>query len=137
MRRAALRRWPTADRWSERATALQSRFHEGLRMKPAAGSRMAGFAYLLAPLTVLTALFRLPLALMVRQSVLADDGQGGLTLAHYWRFFSDGYYVSGLLATFGVALLVTAITVVGSYPLAYTYWRASRRVRAVLVILLL
>jgi len=105
-------------------------------MKPAAGSRVVGFAYLLAPLTVLTGLFLAPLAVMVAQSVLADT-RGGFTLAHYARFFGDSYYLSGLLATFGVALLVTAITVVASYPLAYTYWRASRRLRAVLVILLL
>ena len=94
-------------------------------------------AYLLAPLTVLTVLFVVPLAAMVFQSVLADDGIGGFTLVHYVRFFGDSYYVSGLLATLGVATLVTAITVAVSYPLAYTYWRASRRVRAALVILLL
>ena len=93
--------------------------------------------YLLAPLTVLTVLFVVPLAAMVIQSVRADDAMGGLTLAHYARFFGDRYYVSGLFATLGVATLVTAITVAVSYPLAYTFWLASRRVRAVLVILLL
>lgn len=93
--------------------------------------------YLLAPLTVLTVLFLVPLAAMVFQSVLADEAMGGLTLAHYLRFFGDSYYVSALLATLGVATLVTAITLVVSYPLAYTYWRANRRLRAVLIILLL
>jgi putative spermidine/putrescine transport system permease protein len=103
----------------------------------AAATRAAGFAYLLAPLTVLTILFVAPLAAMIGQSVLADDATSGVTLVHYRRFFGDWYYVSGLLATLGVAALVTAITVVVSYPLAYTYWRASRRLRAILVILLL
>jgi putative spermidine/putrescine transport system permease protein len=103
-----------------------------------AGSpRAAGFVYLFAPLTVLAVLFVVPLAAMVLQSLLADDAAGSLTLVHYLRFFSDSYYISGLLATVGVAALVTAITVAVSYPLAYTYWQASRRVRAVLVILLL
>jgi putative spermidine/putrescine transport system permease protein len=88
-------------------------------------------------LTALTALFLVPLGAMVLQSVLADDATGGVTLVHYVRFFGDRYYVSGLLATLGVAALVTAITVAVSYPLAYAYWRASRRVRALLVILLL
>src|SRR6476620_10324842 len=136
MWRAAPRQGQTGDRWCARAAELQSRCRESVRMKPAAGSRVVGFAYLLAPLTVLTGLFLAPLAVMVAQSVLADT-RGGFTLAHYARFFGDSYYLSGLLATFGVALLVTAITVVASYPLAYTYWRASRRLRAVLVILLL
>jgi putative spermidine/putrescine transport system permease protein len=93
--------------------------------------------YLFAPLTVLTLLFVVPLAAMIMQSVLAGDGTGELTLVHYLRFFGDSYYVSGLATTLGVAALVTAITVVVSYPLAYTYWRASRRLRAILVILLL
>ena len=106
-------------------------------MRPVAIPRAAGFAYLLAPLTALTVLFLVPLAAMVLQSVLADDATGRVTLVHYARFFGDSYYVSGLLATLGVAALVTAITVAVSYPLALTYWRASRRVRAVLVILLL
>ena len=106
-------------------------------MRPVAIPRAAGFAYLLAPLTALTVLFLVPLAAMVLQSLLADDATGGVTLVHYARFFGDSYYVSGLLATLGVAALVTAITVAVSYPLALTYWRASRRVRAVLVILLL
>jgi putative spermidine/putrescine transport system permease protein len=105
-------------------------------MKPAARSRAAGFACLAAPLTVLIGLFVVPLATMVRESVLAD-GNGGWTLVHYARFFGDSYYLTSLLATIGVAALVTAITVAVSYPLAYTYWRASRRVRAVLVVLLL
>ena len=106
-------------------------------MRSAAVPRAAGFAYLLAPLTVLMVLFVAPLAVMLGQSVLADDETGGLTLLHYARFFGDSYYVSGLLATLGVAALVTAITVAVSYPLAYSYWRASGRGRAVLVVLLL
>jgi putative spermidine/putrescine transport system permease protein len=106
-------------------------------MKAAAEPYAVGFAYLLAPSSALTVLFVVPLGAMVFQSLLADDPTGGLTLVHYVRFFGDSYYVSGLLATLGVATLVTAITVAVSYPLAYTYWQASRRVRAVLVILLL
>ena len=106
-------------------------------MRSAVTPRAAGFAYLLAPLTVLTVLFVVPLAAMVFESVRADEATGALTVAHYARFFGDSYYVSSLVATLGVAALVTAITVVVSYPLAYTYWRASGRVRAILVLLLL
>jgi putative spermidine/putrescine transport system permease protein len=103
-------------------------------------SRRAALAYLVAPLTVLVVLFLAPLATMVRQSVSAAAGPGGsrgVTLGHYARFFSDSYYLSGLFITLGTAVLVTALTVVVSYPMAYTYWRASRRWRAALVILLL
>ena len=34
-------------------------------------------------------------------------------------------------------MLVTAITLVAAYPVAYNYWRASRRLKSVLVVLLL
>src|SRR5262245_47857468 len=97
--------------------------------------------YLAAPLAVLVLFFFVPLAAMVRQSASMAAGQGDAvaawTLAHYARFFGDTYYLTGLAVTLGTAALVTLLTGVCAYPVAYGYWRAAPRLRSLLVILLL
>src|SRR4030095_4939536 len=90
---------------------------------------------LVAPLSVAAAFFFAPLALMAYRSVIGRDG--ALSLQHYSRFVTDSYYVGALAITLGTALLVTAIALACSYPVAYAYWRASGRVKSVLVVLLL
>jgi putative spermidine/putrescine transport system permease protein len=64
-------------------------------------------------------------------------GTTGLTAEHYRRFFGDPYYLEGLATTIGTAVLVTLVTAILSFPLAYTYWQASGRLRSLLLILLL
>jgi putative spermidine/putrescine transport system permease protein len=93
-------------------------------------SRLAPALLLVLPLAVSALLFVLPLMGLAGASLEAG-------LGHYGRFFGDGYYLSALGVTFGTALFVTAATVVVSYPLAFTYWQASPRGRAVLTVLLL
>lgn len=92
--------------------------------------RRALAAYLFPPLAVAAAFFVIPLAELARQSF-----SGGL--ASYARFFGDSYYLSALVITLGNAVLVTMVTIVVSYPLAFTYWQAGPRRRSLLVILLL
>lgn len=107
-----------------------------LRFRGSFGGQDGGQALLLvAPITVAVLLFFAPLTTMARRSVMSEAG--GLTLAHYARFFGDPYYLIGLLVTIGTALLVTLMTLLLSYPVAYSYWRAGRRLRSVLVVLLL
>lgn len=97
---------------------------------------MTGSAWLLAaPLGFTIALFFAPLALMVCRSL--TDAAGAPTLAHYLRFVADPYYVTGLFVTLGTAALVTLVTLAGSYPVAYAYWRSGPRTKSVLVVLLL
>jgi len=91
---------------------------------------------LIAPAIAMIALFFAPLVTMARRSFVSDAG-GGMTLENYARFFGDPYYLTALAVTLGTAVLVTVITLVLSYPLAYTYWRARRRLRSILVVLLL
>src|SRR4026207_17013 len=79
-------------------------------------------------------LFIAPLLEMARESVW---GAAGLTLEHYARFFGDRYYLEALGTTIGTGLLVTMLTAVASFPLAYTYWQANGRLRSVLIVLLL
>lgn len=92
--------------------------------------RRALAAYLFPPLAVAAAFFVIPLAELARQSF-----SGGL--ASYARFFGDSYYLSALFITLANAVLVTMVTIVVSYPLAFTYWQAGPRRRSLLVILLL
>lgn len=92
-------------------------------------------ALLSAPLGVAAVFFIAPLALLAHRSV--TNAGGRLTLEHYSRFATDGYYVGGLFMTLGTALLVTLITLLASYPVAYGYWRASAKAKSLLIVLLL
>ncbi len=103
-------------------------------MSSRAAAQRQSALLLLAPVTVMMALFVAPLLTMVWQSI---QGPSGLTLEHYVRFFGDRYYLEGLATTIGTAVLVMLLTAVLAFPLAYTYWTASGRLRSVLVILLL
>lgn len=90
---------------------------------------------LTAPLAAAVAFFFVPLLLLAHRSVMSTSGD--FTLSHYVRFFGDAYYVGGLGVTLGTALLVTAITLVLAYPVALLYWRASGRLKSILIVLLL
>lgn len=59
----------------------------------------------------------LPLILIVVQSLIGTDGQ--LTLANFVSFFTSGTYLSMTVNSFIYALIVTVITLVVSYPVAY------------------
>jgi putative spermidine/putrescine transport system permease protein len=79
--------------------------------------------------------FFVPLLLLAYRSLI--DATGAITLDHYARFFGDGYYLGGLGITLGTAVLVTLITLVCAYPVALMYWRASARLKSLLIVLLL
>lgn len=97
--------------------------------------------YLIAPLLAVGTLFFAPLATLLRYSVQpaasASGGSGGVTLEHYARFFSDPFYLSSLGLTVATGVLVALLSIAVSYPLAYLFWRSSRRARAWLLVLLL
>jgi putative spermidine/putrescine transport system permease protein len=97
---------------------------------------------LLAPAVLLiAALLGAPLAWLVRFSV--HEGQvgvapaGALTLAHYAKALGDGFYLEVFARTLGMALVITLVSAVVSYPLAHFMWQAPRRWRAALTILAL
>ena len=80
---------------------------------------------LAAPVAATLLLFVAPLAVMVLRSV--SDASGSLTITHYSRFAGDAYYLRSLGLTAGTAALVTAITLVCAFPVAYGYWQARGR----------
>jgi putative spermidine/putrescine transport system permease protein len=80
---------------------------------------------LLAPaLLVVVVLLVLPLLWLAWQSVRQV---GGFTLAHYERFLTDPVYWMTFLQTFRIAAIVTAMTVLLGYPVAYVAAGLSQR----------
>lgn len=60
----------------------------------------------------------LPLLIMLYYSVQADDGTG-FTWANYLRFFSKDTYLRLTWRTIVMAVLVTVVSLLIAYPLAY------------------
>jgi putative spermidine/putrescine transport system permease protein len=94
---------------------------------------------LAAPLALVLVLFLSPLAVMAWESLVirAADGAASFDASQYARFLSDPYYAGSLAVTFATALLVAALAIVVSYPVALVYWRSTGRARAVMLALLL
>jgi putative spermidine/putrescine transport system permease protein len=92
-------------------------------------------------LLVLAIFFALPLLTLLSGSFERIDTGSfviteRLTLFNYRRFLFDGYYVSVLLKTLKIALLVTFTTLLTGYPLAAYLTRAGQRERAALMLLI-
>jgi len=62
-----------------------------------------------------------PVALLAASSVL--DSKEHLTIAHYWRFFSDPQYLVTLGNSLRLAFYATVVTIILAYPLAYAMAR--------------
>ena len=85
-------------------------------------------ALLLAPgLLCLIVLFFLPVGLLVGESFVAvgEDGGRAFSLTHYARFFADDYYLGVMWRTFRLSFIVTLVTVVLGYPIAYLMARGA------------
>lgn len=71
---------------------------------------------------VIVALVVLPVGWLMGQSVY----DGGFTLEHYRRILTEDLYWRSFLLTFRIALMVTALTLVLGYPVAYAAAHAKR-----------
>jgi putative spermidine/putrescine transport system permease protein len=97
-------------------------------------------AALLAPAALAVSLvLLLPLVLMFRYSLNRfEPGRfmvEALTLENYAKLVSDAYYLGVLRSTVLMALAVTAACLALGFPLALAIARASPRVKAVLIVL--
>jgi ABC-type spermidine/putrescine transport system permease subunit I len=61
--------------------------------------------------------------------------EGTWTLDNYARFFGDSYYLSVMGFTLEFAAVVTVVTMLISYPMAYYIYKAPPRLKVVLLIL--
>jgi len=64
---------------------------------------------------------------------LSFVNNGGVTLEFYQRLFTDDVYLRVLLLTFRISFIVTLITLVLGYPVAYTMTICSKRAFAVIM----
>lgn len=89
---------------------------------------------LLAPaVLVVTLLLVLPLLWLGWQSVY----DGGFTLAHYRRIFTEDIYLNTFLLTFRIAALTTLLALVLGYPVAYAAAALPSRWRVAVLVLVL
>jgi ABC-type spermidine/putrescine transport system permease subunit I len=87
---------------------------------------------LLGPAVAWTFLFfLLPLAVMVSRSFQQD----GPSLVHYRRLLATPLYLSAMLTTFQISLVVTAGCLLLGYPVAYLIATAGPRVRGLVLLL--
>jgi putative spermidine/putrescine transport system permease protein len=95
---------------------------------------------LLAPTTLaLIVFFVLPLAWLFRASFDRglDSGviEPAFTLENYQEFFSDRFYQQELLRTLRLGVVITALTLIATYPIALFLARSTSRWRGLLVAL--
>ena len=101
-----------------------------LRMMPPTGYLLVAPNLLYLALVLIA-----PLGMMASYSLYAGAAPG-LTLANYARL-DDPYFLSLLWRTIWIALRTTAFCIILGYPLAYFLARASRRMAALGMLLLL
>jgi len=109
---------------------------------------------LLAPLVIIiVGFFAGPLVWLFRVSLFQSRGASGFglggaegggyyvegtwTLENYIRFFQDDYYQAILGFTVEFAVLVTIITMLMAYPMAYYIYKAGPKLKVILLILVI
>jgi putative spermidine/putrescine transport system permease protein len=103
-------------------------------------SPLALIVGLLLPIALVNAVgFLAPVANLFRMSFNVSTGGGGLregwTLASYAAFLSDPFYLGLIANSIGMSALITAFTLLASYPIALFIHRAPARWKGVLAIL--
>jgi putative spermidine/putrescine transport system permease protein len=100
-----------------------------------------GLLLLLPLLALLSVVFLVPVLSLVPTSLrpyIAGRGIGtGFTLDHYTRALTDLFYLEILARTVGLGLVVTAMTLIIGFPLAYILARSTSRWRHWLTLLVI
>ena len=103
--------------------------------------RLPAVLVLLAPsLIYLLVLFFVPLGILAAVSVLKFHNGlivRELTLEHYVKFLTDPFYLGIMWNTLRVALIVSAVTTLLGYPVAYVLARTQSRWKGLLIALVL
>jgi len=102
---------------------------------------VTGFLCLIPLLVLLLAFFVLPFGVMLYQSfflsLLQAPAGSPPTLANYAKVFGDFFYLGVLLQTLALGVVVTSLTLVTGYPVAYFLARAPARSRRLLILLVI
>jgi putative spermidine/putrescine transport system permease protein len=94
---------------------------------------------LLLPIAAVNAIgFFAPVAYLVRMSFNEATGGGGLreavTLANYVAFITDPFYLELIARSIAFAVMITGLTLILSYPIAFFIHRSDARWRSLLTI---
>lgn len=109
----------------------------------ASGGRSALIPWTLAAPAVLLylACLVLPLGVLLFTSFTTFDPRGGgpteFTVANYAKALGDSFYLGVLFRTMWLAFLVTLVTLVVGYPVAYYVRQSSGRAQAYLLLLII
>lgn len=94
-----------------------------------------GKSWLALPLVIFFLLFvLLPIAMLLAASI---SGEGGVTLANFKRFFTDGLSLPVLGRTLLLGLETAAVALLLGYPLALLFVAASPRFQKLLILLII
>lgn len=103
------------------------------RAMPERRRDLAGLGLLSPLLLLLLVAFLLPVAALIPTSLrpyLPGSGIGeGLTFEHYAKAVTDSFYLEIILRTVALGLVVTLLTLVIGYPVAYVLARSTSRWR--------
>lgn len=94
--------------------------------------------WLAAPGTLLLLVFAIaPLFTMLYYSFQSDSGSAGFTLDNYIHFFEKGFYLKLTGKTIVNSLMVTLISLVIAYPLAYVMAKKLKGMRNIILLLII
>ncbi|MDF1775478.1 MAG: ABC transporter permease [Rhizobiaceae bacterium] len=96
--------------------------------------RLENMALVMPGLLLLGLAFILPVLQML---VLSVSGPDGFTLEHFTRFLSDSYYLGILWRTVRLSALITLITALIGFPLAYIMAKSGPRLRLWLTLIVI
>jgi putative spermidine/putrescine transport system permease protein len=105
-----------------------------------AGRVVSNRLILLVPaIVVLTILLITPVCILLSYSFAPGgstraDFSEGLTLENYEAILGDFFYLSVILKTIWISVLVTAASLLIGWPLAYFLWRSSPRFKSLLTV---
>lgn len=98
--------------------------------------RNLGWLLIVPPLLFLFIFLIIPLGKILLLSV-TDAKSGAFTLEAYQKFFTSNVYFKVILLTFKVSFIVTLFCLVLGYPVAYMMSKCSKRMRAIIMILVM
>jgi putative spermidine/putrescine transport system permease protein len=104
--------------------------------------KINGWSFLLIPALIWSIFaFFMPLALLIIKSFYIHKGLGQMipafTVANYWKFLKDPFYLTVMARTIGLGLIVVAGTMILGYPLAYFLARIKSRWKTLLQFLVI
>ncbi len=94
--------------------------------------------WLTAPGTLVLLIFAIaPLFIMLYYSFLSDSGAAGFTMENYIHFFEKGFYLKLTGKTIVNSLMVTLISLLIAYPLAYVMAKKLKGMRNIILLLII